>query len=108
MKLSKYILHQGSAWALITVSSIVFVHGLNGHPNSTWRHSTTGFLWPRELVTQVPGARILLYGYVNAELRDSDHIRIRGLAERFLSDLVNERHKEDVSMISASQRGGID
>ncbi|OXV06287.1 hypothetical protein Egran_05945 [Elaphomyces granulatus] len=42
---------------------IVFVHGLSGNPESTWKNSTTGFLWPKELEAHVPNARILLYGY---------------------------------------------
>lgn len=86
--------------AAITFSSIVFVHGLSGNPESTWKNSITGFLWPKELEAHVPNARILLYGYdvhVHAALlRGRDHIRIKGLTERFLSELVNERVEKDV------------
>lgn len=47
---------------------IVFVHGMNGHPRSTW--STGGVFWPSQLLptdlTTVQ-ARILVYGY-NADV----------------------------------------
>ena len=76
------------------------MHGLGGHPDTTWRHPITRFLWPNELVAHVPKARILLYGYesgIHSTLLEGQNlIRLKGLAELFLSDLVNERLEEDV------------
>lgn len=47
---------------------IVAVHGLNGDPTNTWRHSTTQHFWLQDsLPLDVKGARVLNYGY-NADV----------------------------------------
>jgi hypothetical protein len=48
--------------------SIVFVHGLQGHPKKTWAWSTANssqiVYWPQDFLPQsTPDARILVYGY---------------------------------------------
>ncbi|KAJ4345272.1 uncharacterized protein N0V89_011402 [Didymosphaeria variabile] len=42
---------------------IVFVHGWNGHPETTWTHSDTKFFWPWDLRKHFPDARVMVYGY---------------------------------------------
>ncbi|KAJ5493140.1 hypothetical protein N7539_001886 [Penicillium diatomitis] len=50
----------------IPTVDIVLVHGLNGHPESSWTSKTTGCFWPVDLLPDVLGPlrpRILTYGY---------------------------------------------
>ena len=48
---------------IITVRSIVAVHGLDGHWEKTWS-TKAGVLWLRDLLPEViPNARIISYGY---------------------------------------------
>ncbi|CAG7918386.1 unnamed protein product [Penicillium olsonii] len=45
---------------------IVFVHGLNGHPQNSWTSKNTGCFWPVDLLPDILAAqrpRILTYGY---------------------------------------------
>ncbi|CAG7985244.1 unnamed protein product [Penicillium salamii] len=45
---------------------IVFVHGLNGHPQNSWTSKVTGCFWPVDLLPDILAAqrpRILTYGY---------------------------------------------
>jgi hypothetical protein len=79
--------------------SIVLLHGLNGSPNSTWKHTSTGFFWPWELRRHIPDSRIMVFGY-DADIAPqlgTNLIRIKGLAEGFLSSLVNKRQEDQVS-----------
>jgi hypothetical protein len=81
------------------VHSIVFVHGLNGHPKDTWTHPTTHFFWPWEVQKHIEGVRTLVYGY-DADISPqfgTNLIRIKALAAGFLSSLVNERQEDNVS-----------
>ncbi|MCJ1462048.1 hypothetical protein MMC07_000648 [Pseudocyphellaria aurata] len=53
--------HRGSAKV-----DIVFVHGLNGHPEHTWTSEKSKVFWPTQLLPPVldeEEARILVYGY---------------------------------------------
>lgn len=48
------------------LSSIIAIHGLNGHPIESWTagKKSSGVLWLRDLLpTLIPSARILSYGY---------------------------------------------
>jgi hypothetical protein len=60
--------------------SLVFIHGLDGHPFETWTDSQNHVFWPRDLMPSVlPGTRVLTYGYnedtrgnrLTSNLRDS-------------------------------------
>lgn len=44
--------------------SVVFIHGLTGHRDTTWTASDATDPWPQTLLPSVlPTARILTYGY---------------------------------------------
>jgi len=76
---------------------VILVHGLNGHPASTWTHRSTMFYWPWELRKHLPEARVMVYGY-DADISPqfaTNLIRIKGLAETFLSSLVNKRQEDN-------------
>lgn len=46
------------------MSSIVFVHGLNGHQVDTWRAEGQFKCWPETLLPRdIGNARIMAYGY---------------------------------------------
>jgi len=44
--------------------TVVFVHGLGGHPYNTWRrHREDQSFWPVWLAEDVPGLTVLTYGH---------------------------------------------
>ncbi|KAI1500271.1 hypothetical protein F5X99DRAFT_429918 [Biscogniauxia marginata] len=46
------------------IADIVFVHGLNGHQEDTWRHLDMSVSWLEAFLSNsVPRARIMAYGY---------------------------------------------
>ena len=83
----------------------MFVHGLNGNPLSTWKNDTTGFYWPAQLRADIPGARIIIYGYdVAFQLALSrNRITIEGIARMFLGSLLDKRSGDLVSLENHSQ-----
>jgi hypothetical protein len=63
-----HIIRNMSNQADMLCYSIVFVHGLQGHPKKTWAWSTANssqiVYWPQDFLPQsTPDARILVYGY---------------------------------------------
>lgn len=80
----------------------MFVHGLNGHPERTWKNATTGFFWPPEVARKIPEARVLLFGYDTdiSTAVGSNHTRIKSIALSLLNRLRNERQEDDVSIAS--------
>jgi len=64
-------------------SSIVAVHGLNGHREKSWTDDKSGVLWLRDLLPhQVPNARVLTFGY------DADTLKLSGASQLSLNDHV--------------------
>lgn len=48
----------------LTTRSIVFVHGLTGDRERTWRHEEEQLSWPQTLLPQkIPNCRVLTFGY---------------------------------------------
>jgi hypothetical protein len=85
------------------MSSFVFIHGLNGHPQKSWTHST-GFFWPWELQTKLKHSRVLTFGY-DADIKSSfgqNFTRIKSIAASLLSGLANERISDEVGYFSLS------
>ena len=85
--------------------SLVFVHGLTGDSERTWREKESDCFWPGDLVpTDLSNARIFTYGY------DADIVhfwgqawqsRINDHANTFLSALANQRLRtETVGAVS--------
>ena len=85
---------------LLTVhSSIVFVHGLNGHPKNTWSHGN-GFFWPWELRNVLNKARVMTFGYnagMGSDLTEN-FIRIKGIASSLNGALANRRLTAEVCL----------
>lgn len=75
---------------------IVFVHGLNGHPEKTWT-ADNGVFWPRDLLPKHLGdvrARVLTYGYdarVSAFTDGVSKDRIHHHAENLAAKLYSNR-----------------
>lgn len=86
-------------WTLLSfASSIVFVHGLNGHREKTW--TTEGSSpWPQTLLpVEIPCARILTFGY-DANVVDLREMvsknRIGDHASGLVTSLVIFREKDN-------------
>lgn len=74
--------------------SLVFVHGLNGHPYESWTKEPKGFFWPLHLAGYFEEARVLTFGY-NADfyLGNNNLMGLRQHAEVLLVNLRNNRQK---------------
>ncbi|KAH3949938.1 hypothetical protein HBI56_098910 [Parastagonospora nodorum] len=80
---------------------IVAVHGLNGHPLTTWTTEKTKKLWLKDkelLPNNLKSARILTFGYnaaVAALLGRTSSDRILQHAQTLIAELVADRELED-------------
>ena len=93
-------------WLLIP-GSVVAVHGLEGHADNTWTHSSSRKLWLRDFLpnsnVMKNNVRIMTFGYdARAFKRPFDSRpggRIFVIAEQLLNDLSDRRSKRDVSLV---------
>jgi hypothetical protein len=85
------------------VSSIVALHGLNGHAFKTWAHGETNCMWLRDLLPHdVDDARVLLYGYNANVYRDAGTARARDFASTFLRELLLRRRSDVITSFQHS------
>ena len=80
--------------------SLVAVHGLNGDPIEAWTHPKTKAFWLGNvdfLPRDVPGARILTFGYNANVCFGSSRAEVIDHAKDLLSSLFDEREDDRVS-----------
>lgn len=83
----------------LTLSSIVAVHGLGGHPFRTWTHKNQ-CCWPRDLLSvDIPDARIMTFGY-DANVIGSSINTFKDSAQLLLQHLLLKRDPELVCVSS--------
>lgn len=93
-------------WCLSTIwssYSIVFVHGLFGHPVNTWTSeqskARTPLFWPQKLLPSVvPQSRIYTWGYdvdINHLFSNASQATVFQHAGSLLSDLADERISDE-------------
>ena len=84
-------------------SSIVFVHGLRGHPTMTWTKDNV--CWPRDLLSKEAGlchTRVLTFGYDANIVSVGGHASLNSLFKHsvnLLNDLSQERRRDSVSAV---------
>jgi protein SERAC1 len=97
---------------MVIFSSIIAVHGLNGHPLNTWTYVppqkgpgsaldqgeyAQPTLWLRDLLPQkIPNARVMSYGYDSSALGYLSARGIREHARCLLEWLRDEREDDEV------------
>lgn len=85
------------AWLIISLlSSIVAVHGLNGDPTNTWKHSNNHFWLQESLPLDIKGARVLNYGYNADVVFGNSTADVLDHAKSLLGSLIDERETDDV------------
>lgn len=93
-----------SLFLLIPRRSILFIHGLNGHPCGSWlSKSAKPKLWPLDFLQEdFPDCRIMLYGYNSNIFDDMMHPRheLAPQAERLSATLDNLRNTPEVGETS--------
>ena len=78
-------------------SSIVAVHGLCDDPFDTWTEEASQKLWLRDfLPSQVPGTRIMSYGYDSFVAFGKSEIELADVAAGLLNRLNDERDTPEV------------
>ena len=80
---------------LIVICSVVFVHGLNGHPQKTFTHPKTFVNWPQDILNRkVPTARVLTFGYQSTPKTISEGHIILDIALQLVANLKDYRRHE--------------
>ncbi|PMD31444.1 putative SesB-related regulatory protein [Hyaloscypha variabilis F] len=83
------------------VFDVVFVHGLRGSIETTWRHNRTGAYWPRDFLSKdLSNCRIFAFGY-DADIvnfwNPASKNRIGNHAENLIGALAGEREITDTN-----------
>ncbi|KIK63472.1 hypothetical protein GYMLUDRAFT_72124 [Collybiopsis luxurians FD-317 M1] len=89
---------------------ILALHGLNGHAFRSWESHDASFMWLRDcLPEQMPGVRILTYGYNANVYSDVSTGRMRTFSETFLERLryMRESDPDRPLIIIAHSMGGL-
>lgn len=77
---------------------MVFVHGLNGHPEHTWTSEKSKIFWPHKLLPDLleeQNARILVYGY------DAD---VTSFTDGVGRDKIHNHAEHLVAVLAANRR----
>ncbi|KAK4212763.1 hypothetical protein QBC37DRAFT_186794 [Rhypophila decipiens] len=86
-----------------SVVDFVFLHGLNGSPKGTWTYQNgnddvpDGFFWPGQLLVDIPGCRVMTFGY-NALFERAlvqNTATINDIALTLVSQLIANRRGPD-------------
>ena len=76
------------------------MHGLNGDPTKTWTDPTTKAFWLQDFLPQdVPGARVMTFGYNADAAFGNTTADITDHALSMLSSLVDKLEEEDVGRL---------
>lgn len=98
--------------------SVLFVHGVGGHPWETWAFdcaetsegTVCGAFWPSDVLpTDCPDARVMTWGY-NVDLSDESHVPgmlFSAIAKLFLVQLDRLRPVGRGIILVAHSLGGI-
>ncbi|OCK78307.1 hypothetical protein K432DRAFT_302274, partial [Lepidopterella palustris CBS 459.81] len=79
--------------------SIVAIHGLNGHPETTWTASN-GAHWIRTFLSaDLPNARILTWGY-DADMHNKDRVSSLTLSDHARNLITNLYEKRETTKTS--------
>lgn len=77
-------------------TSVVCVHGLNGHPQRSFTHAKTNVYWPRDLLPdQVPMARVLTYGYDSSSKYTAIGESVLDIALQLTNNLKDVRRQDE-------------
>ena len=78
-------------------NSIIAVHGLNGHPITTWTHRESRMMWLKTLLSvALPMSRIMSYGYNAKILGSRSTLHVMDNARDFLSEIQTTRTSQTV------------
>lgn len=81
---------------------IIAIHGLQGDPINTWTNSKTKAFWLKDfLPLDVPGARVLTFGYNAVAAFGKTTADFADHATDPLSCLIDEREEGSVSILLA-------
>jgi len=70
---------------------IIALHGLTGNRETTWTVAESGVNWLRDFLPDLPGARVLTFGYDSDWYNYNLHNNISSIAEHLLGTLAEHR-----------------
>jgi hypothetical protein len=80
------------------LDSIIAIHGLNGNQINTWTEPKSKKLWLRDFLPKdLPGARVMTFGYNAAAAFGNSVAEIRDHARGLLGELIEKRERSFVS-----------
>ena len=90
--------------------SVIVTSGLGGHAFGSFKEKGGPFMWLRDaLPLDVPGARILIYGYDTRLIRSSSFQNLTDLGRAFQIDLrgIRELNQERPMVFIGHSLGGL-